>query len=237
MQHCLGSQVYDTFLIYLDNEIVYLPDFTTHLQHLERVFNRLQEHRPKLQPHKFRLFQCEVTYLGHVVNHRRVATDSEKTAAVRDWLTPVTVRQVHSFLGFAGYYRRFIPAFSRVAAPLNQLLQGNANQPSSAAQWTPECQAAFDALKQALLSVPILAYANFQLPFRLYANASLDGLRAVLSQVQDKKERVIAYTSRSLHLSERSNPNVSSFKMELWALKFHQVSTIMAASNTRTMTF
>lgn len=220
MQRCLGSHVYDCLLIYLDDIIVYSPDFHTHLQHLEQVFSRLQAHGLKLQPRKCRLFQRKVTYLGHVVSSQGVATDPEKTAAVQDWPTPTTVKQVRSFLGFAGYYRRFIPAFSKVAAPLNQLLQGKANRPSSAIQWTAKCQCAFDALKQALLTAPILAYADFQHPFRLYTDASLEGLGAVLAQVQDGKERVVAYASRSLHPPERSDQNYSSFKLELLALKW-----------------
>ncbi|KAL2095651.1 hypothetical protein ACEWY4_007799 [Coilia grayii] len=100
MQRCLGSQVYDHLLIYLDDVIVYSPDFPTHLRHLEQVLSRLQEHSLKLQPRKCRLFQKEVTYLGHIVSNRGVATDPEKTAVVRDWVTPTTVKQVRSFLGY-----------------------------------------------------------------------------------------------------------------------------------------
>ena len=220
MQRCLGSQVYDHLLIYLDDVIVYSPDFPTHLQHLEQVFTRLQEHGLKLQPRKCHLFQKQVVYLGHVVSSQGVATDPDKTAIVRDWAAPTTVKQVRSFLGFAGYYRRFIPAFSKVAAPLHQLLQGQANRPSAPIQWTADCQVAFDNLKQALLSAPILAFADFQLPFKLYTDASLDGLGAVLAQVQDGKERVIAYASRSLAPAERNDKNYSSFKLELLALKW-----------------
>ncbi|KAG1949143.1 hypothetical protein F2P79_011956 [Pimephales promelas] len=173
----------------------------------QRLMQRCLEHR-------------KVTYLGHIVSSQGVATDPDKVAVVRDWATPMTVKQVRSFLGFAGYYRRFIPAFSKVAAPLHQLLQGQANRSSAPIQWTPSCQVAFDNLKQALLSAPILAYADFQLPFRLYTDASLDGLGAVLAQVQGGSERVVAYASRSLHPTERNDQNYSSFKLELLALKW-----------------
>lgn len=220
MQRCLGAQVYDYLLIYLDDVIVYSTDFHAHLKHLEQVFARLQEHGLKLQPRKCRLFQRNVAYLGHIVSKHGVATDPDKTAVVRDWAVPSTVKQVRSFLGFAGYYRRFIPAFAKIAAPLHQLLQGQASRPSARIQWTNNCQVAFDHLKQALLSAPILAYADFQLPFRVYTDASLDGLGAVLAQVQEGRERVIAYASRSLHASERNDQNYSSFKLELLALKW-----------------
>lgn len=85
---------------------------------------------------------------------------------------------------------------------------------------------AFDNLKQALLSAPILAYADFQLPFRLYTDASLDGLGAVLAQVQGRRERVIAYASRSLHSTERNDQIYSSFKLELLALKWDRKSVV-----------
>ncbi|KAL2093598.1 hypothetical protein ACEWY4_010910 [Coilia grayii] len=220
MQRCLGAQVHDYLLIYLDDVIVYSPSFQSHLNHLEQVFARLHNYGLKLQPRKCRLFQRHVAYLGHIVSKEGVATDPDKTRVVRDWAVPSTVKQVRSFLGFAGYYRRFIPAFAKVAAPLHELLQGQANRPSARIQWTSDCQSAFDHLKQALLAAPILAYADFQLPFRVYTDASLHGLGAVLAQVQDGKERVIAYASRSLHASERNDQNYSSFKLELLALKW-----------------
>lgn len=92
------------------------------------MFERLWKYGLKLQPHKYTLFQSKVNYLGHVVSKEGVATDPEKTTAVQQWKPPATVRDVRSFLGFAGYYRRFIPGFARIAAPLNALLAGTAAQ-------------------------------------------------------------------------------------------------------------
>ena len=119
---------------------------------------------------------------------------------------------VRSFLGFVGYYRRFIKDFAKIAAPLNRLLQGGrTTSKNTPVVWSTTCEQAFCQLKSALVSSPILAYADFSLPFRLYTDTSLDGLGAVLSQVQDNKERVIAYASRSLHPTEKNNQNYSSF--------------------------
>lgn len=221
MQRCLGNLVNDSLLIYLDDVVVFSPDFSSHLRHLEEVFRRLHHHGLKLQPKKCSLFQRQVTYLGHVISEQGVATDPAKTAAVKDWPVPQTVKQVKSFLGFAGYYRRFIPAFSKVAAPLNSTTRGTATHRKTAPiDWSPECQQAFEQLKEALLSAPILAYADFSQPFRLYTDASLEGLGAVLAQVQGGQERVIAYASRSLQPTERNDQNYSSFKLELLALKW-----------------
>lgn len=220
MQRCLGGMIHESLLIYLD-VIVYSPDFDSHLQDLEAVFQRLLEMGLKLQPKKCRFLQKEVTYLGHVVSQRGVATDPAKTAVVEQWEVPGTVHQLRSFLGFVGYYRRFVKDFSKIAAPLNRLLQGSkAMSKNTPVVWSPECEQAFLKLKHALVSAPILAYADFSLPFRLYTDASLDGLGAVLSQVQDDRERVIAYASRSLHPTERNDQNYSSFKLELLALKW-----------------
>lgn len=87
-------------------------------------------------------------------------------------------------------------------------------------EWTPECQQAFEELKQTLVEAPVLAYADYTLPFRLYTDASLQGLGAVLAQVQGGQERVIAYASRSLHAAEKNDQNYSTFKLELLALKW-----------------
>lgn len=99
-------------------------------------------------------FQQGVRSLGHVVSRGRVSTDPEKTQAVSDWPVPSTVIEVRSFLG----YRRFVLYFSQIAAPTMKLLQGTAGQDSSPVTWTADCQGAFDKLKQAMLSAPILAY-------------------------------------------------------------------------------
>lgn len=222
MQKCLGDKVNDFLLIYLDDVIVYSPDFDCHLQHLEQVFQRLAKYGLKLQPQKCKFLQKEVIYLGHVVSEVGVSTDPGKIDVVRDWAQPETTTHVRSFLGFAGYYRRFIPSFSRIAAPLHGLLTGTAalGKKGKPVVWTPACQQAFEHLKTALLTAPILAYADFTKPFLLYTDASFEGLGAVLSQVQEGKERVIAYASRSLSPSERNDKHYSSFKLELLALKW-----------------
>lgn len=154
MQRCLGGQVSESLLIYLDDVVVYSPDFDTHIEHLEQVFEKLAAHGLKLQPHKCSLFQRKVTYLGHVISKDGISIDPEKTAAVKDWPIPSTIKQVQSFLGFVGYYRRFIKGFSKMAAPLNALLVGTASmrQGKRTVDWTPDCQVAFDTLKTALVS-------------------------------------------------------------------------------------
>lgn len=130
---------------------------------------------------------------------------------------------MRSFLGFAGYYRRFIKDFSKIAKPLNELLSGTGRgrgRQSHSVDWSEDCELAFKQLKQELLQAPILAFADYTQPFILYTDASNFGLGAVLAQEQEGMERVIAYASRSLHPTERNDANYSSFKLELLALKW-----------------
>ncbi|XP_042593640.1 uncharacterized mitochondrial protein AtMg00860-like [Cyprinus carpio] len=166
--------------------------------HLEQIFQRLSHYGLKLRSDKCRLFQKQVKFLGHVVDKAGVHPNPGKTAAVQGWPTPATVREVRAFLGLAGYYRRFIANFSKIAQPLNALLVGIPVDKKSGTrliEWTTTCQSAFETLKSCLTKAPVLAYADFALPFVVYTDASHQGLGAVLSQVQDGREHVIAYAS------------------------------------------
>lgn len=183
MQRCLSGYIIDFSLVYLDDIIVYSFDFSTHLSHLEQIFQRLSHYGLKLRPDKCRLFQQQVKFLSHVVDKVGVHPDPEKTAAVQGWPTPTTVREVRAFLGLAGYYRHFIANFSKIAQPLNALLVGipvDTKSGTRQIEWTAACQAAFETLKSCLTKAPVLAYADFTLPFVLYTDASHQG--SVLSQ-------------------------------------------------------
>lgn len=113
MQQCLSGQITDSLLVYLDDIIVYSPDFVTHLKHLGEVFERLWKHGLKLRPDKCNLFHWQVKFLGHIVDRNGVMPDPEKVSAVVDWPTPTTAKELKAFLGLAGYYRRFVPGFTR----------------------------------------------------------------------------------------------------------------------------
>ena len=134
---------------------------------------------------------------------------------------------MRAFLGFTGYYRRFIQNYSKIARPLNDLLVGQCTNKKvkktkgkfkkSVFEWKESQQKAFDILKDKLINAPILAYADYSLPFVLHTDASITGLGAVLYQHQDEEGRVVAYASRSLKLSERNYP---AHKLEFLALKW-----------------
>ena len=191
METVLRGLHWKTLLIYLDDIIVFSKDLDSHLERLEEVFIRLRQAGLKLKPSKCRLFADRVNYLGHVVSADGVETDELKVKAVQDWPVPQHKKDVRAFLGTCGYYRRFISNYADISRPLSQLSAKHARF-----QWTDECQKAFEQLKQHLTTAPVLAYPDHSLPFLLDTDASNVGTGAVLSQVQDGQERVVAYYSK-----------------------------------------
>ena len=152
-----------------------------HIDRLDKVFTILRKHGLKLKMRKCRFFQSSVKYLGHVVNKDGISTDEDKIKCIKNWIVPETVRELKSFLGFAGYYRRFIRNFSQIAEPLLELAKANAKHPKTkfGEKWTCACQIAFEKLKTVLSTAPLLGYADFSSPFIVETDASAHGLGAV----------------------------------------------------------
>ena len=190
---------YDRLCIFMDDLIVHGRDFDSTAGRLEEAFQRLRVHHLKLHPGKCALFQERVEFLGHVISKNGVETQPSKTDAIRGWPTPRSVKDIQSFVGLATYYRRFIKNFSDIARPLHDLTKKQVKF-----HWGPDQEAAFQALKTALTSTPILAYADPTIgEYILDADCSATGAGAVLSQVQGGIERVIAFYSRALSDAER----------------------------------
>ena len=177
---------------------------TTCIQRLTRVLERLRRSRLKVKLSKCRFAQAEVEYLGHVVSAEGVKTDPRKTKAVQEYPVPSNVKQLRQFLGLTNYYRRFVKDYAKIAGPLHELTR----KTSRGFHWGPSCQQAFEILKKKLTSSPILAYPDFSLPFLLQTDASDTAIGAVLSQVQEGQEHVIAYWSRRLDKPERNYSTV-----------------------------
>ena len=166
--------------------MIFSKDLASHLERLKAVFQKLEEAGLKLKPSKCELFQRQLAYLGHVISAKGVATDESKIEAIKNWPTPTMVTDVQSFLGFMGYYHRFIPKYVQVAHPLHKLTLGeNAGKKKAAIKWDSRCQQAFDDLKTLCTTAPILAYANFTKPFKLHTDACSTGLGAVLYQTRE----------------------------------------------------
>ena len=222
MHDCLGELNMNWCIVYLDDIIIFSDTKEEHLKRLEAVFQKLCAAGLKLKPSKCFFFKEEIEYLGHVVSGKGISTNPKKIEAVSKWPTPRTVYDVRSFLGFVGYYRRFIKNFSKITKPIREVITGLENQSKRAAkktyiEWSDAADTAFEQLKAMCVSTPILAYPNYQLPFTLHTDSSTDGLGAVLYQKQDGKMRVIAYASRSVSKAEANYP---AHKLEFLALKW-----------------
>ena len=205
MDLVLTGLTWETCLVYLDDVIVYGKTFEDALSNLKFVLSRLRKAGLKLKPSKCQLFRDKVPFLGHVVSRRGVEVDPKKTAAVANWLTPARVKDVRSFIGTAQYYRRFIPNFAQIAAPLTDLYKDPSRKK---VEWTQECQYAFDTLKEMLMAPPILAYPKREGAFFISTDASNDGMGSVLEQDQTQDDgtivrKVIAYASKALSRSQR----------------------------------
>lgn len=198
MEHVLRRLNWKTCLIYIDDIIIYSQNFKEHLIHLEDVFLNLRQANVKLKPSKCFFARDHVEYLGHIVSKDGIRPNPDKIRAVTEFPAPTNTKGVRSFLGLANYYRRFIKGFATIAAPLNHLLRKHIRF-----KWDANCQQAFDALKQALVTAPILAFPDFSIPFDLYVDANLDGIGMTLGQVQNGNEVAIAYAGCDLTPAER----------------------------------
>lgn len=219
MDTVLRDILWQFVIVYIDDINVASKTFEEHLEHLKRVFDRLMKAGLKLSPEKCFFFKEELPFLGHVVSREGIHTDPEKLRVIKDFPIPRDLTQLRSFLALASYYRKFVKGFSAIAEPLNRLLKKGTPY-----AWTDDQQEAFEYLKLRLITPPILAYPDFERPFIIYTDASTYALGAILSQKDEsKRERVIAYASRTLNKHER---NYGITELEclavVWAVKhFH----------------
>ncbi|XP_063851755.1 uncharacterized protein LOC135095047 [Scylla paramamosain] len=164
------------------------------MERLGRLFALLEEKGIKLNLTKCDLVKQEVKFLGHRVSKDGSTPDQKNLEAIREQAPPKNVKQVRRFIGMCGFYRKFVPNFSKIAMPLTNLMKGDVKF-----SWTDECQVAFEALKTKLMSTPILASYQPELPLVLVTDASDECVGAVLHQVQpDKSVRPLGYYSKKI---------------------------------------
>src|SRR5258706_1792808 len=193
MNNILQDSIHNGEVIcYMDDILVYSHTLSNHWWVVHQVLSTLQEWRLFLKPEKCKFEQKEVKYLGLVILKDHVTMDLTKVHRVMEWLTPMKVKEVQSFLGFVNFYQKFICDFSNIAHPLYAL--------TCKTQWwvwgSPE-QEAFDALKKAVTSAPILTFPSQSSCFHLECDTSNFATGAVLSQVQaDGMHQPIAFMSK-----------------------------------------
>lgn len=210
MSHILRGLEYRFALIYIDDIIIFSKSVEEHLIHLEEVFRRLREANVKLNPKECSSVKQKVEYLGHVVTPVVLCPIPRKEHVVRDFPLPKSLKDLRTFMGLANYYRHFVKGFAYIANSLNAL-----PKKGSKFEWTEACADAFDKLKRALISAPILAYPDFTKEFLLFVDASSTGIGFTLAQTQNGKEVVIAYNGRGLNQAEK---NYSTTEREALAL-------------------
>ncbi|GFT65384.1 retrovirus-related Pol polyprotein from transposon opus [Nephila pilipes] len=188
METVLRGLYPEACLIYLDDIIIVGRDFEEQLNNLRMVLEKLKQANLKLNLAKCNLFRREVSYFGHIISAEGVRTDPRRVAAVKEWSQPRNVHELRSFLGLCTYYRRFVKGFSLIARRLHRLTEHK-----WPFVWSEDCEVAFNSLKEALTSAPILSYPDPDKQFILDTDASHGNVGAVLSQEIDGQERVIAY--------------------------------------------
>ncbi|KAL0536770.1 hypothetical protein IC582_025731 [Cucumis melo] len=199
----------DTFVIvFIDDILIYSKTEAEHEEHLRMVLQTLRDNKLYAKFSKCEFWLKQVSFLGHVVSKDGVSVDPAKIEAVTGWTRPSTVSEVRSFLGLAGYYRRFVENFSRIATPLTQLTRKGAHF-----VWSKACEDSFQTLKQKLVTAPVLTVPDGSGSFVIYSDASKKGLGCVLMQ----QGKVVAYASRQLKSHEQNYP---THDLELAAVVF-----------------
>jgi transposase InsO family protein len=208
MNHILSPHLRKCVVVFLDDILVYSDTLEHHVNHLEQVFKILMQNQLKLKQSKCRFAQDKLEFLGHVISAKGIATDPTKVEVIRNWPTPSCVKDVRSFLGIAGYYRRFVAGYGLICKPLTNLLKKD-----HIFVWTSDTQQAFDTLKAALVQAPVLAIPDFTKQFVIETDASGVGIGAVLQQ----EGHPIAFISKALG---PKNLGLSTYEKECLAILF-----------------
>lgn len=212
--------------IYVDDVIIFSKSESEHLDHLEKILQRLKDAGFKVKLSKCQLFKKSLNYLGYQVSTRGLAVDPAKVAAVQNFPRPACIRDLQAFLGLVNYFRVFIDQFAKTARPLYSLLKK-----TSEFSWNSQAEMAFQTLKTALITAPVLRFPDFSRPFVVTTDASAYALGCVVTQEFEDGEFPIAYASRILKNHELNYNNtdrellavvfgVKTHRSYLWGSKF-----------------
>ena len=200
-------------VVFIDDILIYSRSIEEHAEHLRIVLQTLREKQLYAKFKKCEFWLEEVSFLGHIISGKGIAVDPAKVDAVLAWKSPTNVTEIRSFLGLAGYYRRFIKGFSQKAAPMTKLLRKGVPF-----DWNDKCEQSFQELKKRLTTAPVLALPEPGKAFTVYCDASRVGLVCVLMQ----DGRALAYASRKLTPHEQNYPPhdlelaVVVFALKMW---------------------
>lgn len=207
---CVMNAIFAPFLrkfviVFLDDILIYSPSWTTHLEHLRLVLEKLREAQLFAKVSKCEFGKNNIHYVGHIISDAGVSTDPDKTQAMLHWPVPQNATELRGFLSLTGYYRKFVRGYGIISKPLTQLLS------VKGFQWTDTAAQAFQTLKQMMVSTPVLALPDFTLPFVIETDACDTGVGVVLMQ----NGHAIAYMSKALGIQNRK---LSVYEKEFMAV-------------------
>ncbi|QRW23527.1 Retrotransposable element Tf2 protein [Rhizoctonia solani] len=198
MNNIFHDLLHISVIVYLDDILIFSNSIEEHMEHVKEVLSCLLKHNLFCNPAKCYFFVTEVTYIGLVITPDGISMEKEKLQAIMDWPEPQNVKHVQSFLGFAHFYCCFVPNFSCLAHPLNNL-----TQKKQLWIWLEEQKAAFDAIKAEICKEPVLAHPDESKPYNLETDASEAAMCAVLSQrKEDDCLHPVAFMSASFSPAE-----------------------------------
>src|SRR5258708_17415837 len=210
MQQTFRKFLDDFVIVFIDDILVYSKTKEDHYNHLRLVLQVLRDNQLYAKLSKCEFFQGEIGFLGHVINQYGNKMESCKVNAVTSWPIPKNIYELRSFLGLAGYYRRFVKDFSMIASPLTSLLHKDTKY-----EWTAQQDDAFNELKQAVSTAPILIIPDPHLPYTVVADASGYAIGAALCQDHGNGLQPCAFLSRKMNDHER---NYAVHEQELLAI-------------------
>ncbi|OWZ07023.1 hypothetical protein PHMEG_00020639 [Phytophthora megakarya] len=215
MENVLIDLKWRTCLVYLDDCVVFSEDFPTHLVRLKQVLERFRAAGFKLKMKKRKWGRDQVAFLGHIVTPSGILPNPEKVKSVMTLKNPHDLHTVRAFLGLTSYFRRYIPGYAAITAPIERL-KGK----GVPFHWSEDWESAFRQLKRKLAEPPILVYPNFSKRFKLYVDSSTFAIGACLMQTVEGRERVVAYASKLLVGSEKNwvNKTNGTSEIECWGI-------------------
>lgn len=217
MNHVLHGLIGKTCLVYMDDVIVFSTSLQEHIEKLSKVFDRFRKCKLKIQLDKSDFLRKEAEFLGHVVTPQGIKPNPKKIEAIYKYPIPKTTKEIKSFLGLIGYYRKFIKNFADITKPLTKCLKKNAKIDTNNEEYVE----AFETCKSILMNSPILQPPNFDKPFILTTDASNVAVGAVLSQVNSQSDLPVAFASRTLNETESRYSTVEKELLAIvWATSY-----------------
>lgn len=189
----------DFAVSFIDDILIFSQNFTQHIQHLSRLLEAIQKEGFRLKFSKCSFAKNHAKYLGHIIEKNSVKPQKDYLIAVKNFPVPETRTNVRQFLGKINYHHKFIPRIAQISEPLHNLLRKNVRF-----VWSKECQESFEKIKTLLCSEPVLKIFDPNIPIKIYTDASIKGVGAVLKQEdKNKSYKPVAYFSRKLNEAQK----------------------------------